>query len=306
MKSVFSFFAVLLVSVGVTVAGMDVAEAKRLGGGKSFGGKFSQSQNVKRTDMQRKQTAAPQTAAQTQNAARKQQMASKGGMMGMLGALAIGGLLGALFFGGAFEGFNFFDFAMIALMVFAAFMIFKALMGRNRPQPAAAGGPDLGDDAQYRDNANADIGGGSGGNSGSGLDSDDSAGLDSLRGSLPKGFDGEAFIDGAKNCYARLQRAWDDGDLADIRQFTTDHAFAEIQEQYHNRIGTNQTEIVSLEAELLNVNELGSKSEAAVLFNAELQENGQSVKVSEVWHFVRPTATTQPTWFLEGIQQVED
>lgn len=301
MKALSTFTVAVFTSMLLVFTSIDVAEAKRLGGGQSFGGKFSQSQPVKRDNgaMQRQQ--APQTPAQTQNAAAKQGMAAKGGMMGMIGALAIGGLLGALFFGGAFEGFNFFDFIMIALFVFAAFMLVKMLMQRKK-QPATAGGPQMDHEevnAQYRDNAGDVMGGSS-------ATSQDGLGLDSLRGDIAKGFDGDAFLEGAKNCYARLQRAWDDGDLADIRQFTGDHVFAEIQSQLHNRIGGNKTEILDLDAELMRVVELGSKSEAVVVFNARLSENGNEVEVSEVWHFSRSSTSTRPTWILEGIQQIED
>lgn len=299
MKALSSFTYAVIASVMLAIVSIDVAEAKRLGGGKSFGGKFSQSQPAKRDNgaMQRQQSPSP---AQTQNAAAKQGMAAKGGMMGMIGALAIGGLLGAMFFGGAFEGFNFFDFVMIALFAFVAFKLIGMLMRRNQ-QPAAAGGPQMDNEDlnnQYRENASDVMGGGA--------EQSDGLGLDSLRGDIPKDFDQASFIDGAKNCYARLQRAWDEGDLADIRQFTGDHVFAEIQAQLQNRIGGNQTEILELEAELMKVVELGSKSEAIVVFNARLSENGDEVSVSEVWHFSRPNNSTRPTWILEGIQQIEE
>ncbi|MCP6640128.1 TIM44-like domain-containing protein, partial [Klebsiella pneumoniae] len=38
---------------------------------------------------------------------------------------------------------------------------------------------------------------------------------------VPAGFDTEAFLRSAKVYFVRLQAAWDQGNLADIREFTT-------------------------------------------------------------------------------------
>ena len=299
MKSIFSFFTVLLACSTLLISGMDVAEAKRLGGGKSFGSKFSQSQPLKKNSMNKNSAQGQQASpAMQQNAARKQQLTQRGGVMGMLGALALGGILGALFFGGAFEGINFMDILIIGLIIF---LLFKFMSRRSQQQPAAAGGygpADLDDaDNQQRQSASDQLGGHS--------NMDEERSIDDLRSDAPKQFDQEAFIEGAKSCFARLQQAWDDGDLSDIRQFTTDHVFGEIQDQHQSREKHGKTEIVSLHAELLSSTDLGSKQEAIVLFKAELTEDGNSHPVEEVWHFVKPANSLQTTWFLDGIQQVE-
>jgi len=296
MKSLVSFFTVLLACTTLLVSGMDVAEAKRLGGGASFGSKFSHSQPLKKNSMNN--SSARQKQAMQQNSARKQQLAQRGGVMGMLGALALGGMLGALFFGGAFEGINFMDILIVGLIIF---MLFK-FMSRRSQQPAAAGGygpTDLNDmdDHQQRHTPGDQPGGHD--------NTDENASIDNLRGTAPKQFAQEAFIDGAKNCFARLQHAWNEGDLSDIRQFTTDHVFGEIQDQHRSRESHGKTEIVSLDAELLSSSDLGSKQEAIVLFKAELTEDGRSQPVEEVWHFIKPVNSQQTTWFLDGIQQVE-
>lgn len=300
MRSLVTLFVAITATLALLVSGMDVAEAKRLGGGQSFGSKFNQSQSVNRTaSPSQPQKAA--TPAQQSNSTLKDSFAKKGGMMGMLGGLALGGLLGALFFGGAFEGINFMDVLLFAALGFVAFMIFKSMASRARqqaqPAAAAAGGyhAQAQEEAphQARQGVHQDFGG---------SDQNEGPSLDSLRGATPKGFDQAKFVDGAKNCFARLQKAWDEGDLADIRQFTTDHVFGEIQDQFHNRIGNSLTEIIDLDAELLSANDLGSKQEAIVLFKAQLREDGNSIHVDEVWHFVK--ASNNASWQLEGIQQV--
>ena len=300
MKLLFTFFTVLITCTTLLISGMDVAEAKRLGGGKSFGSKFSQSQPLKKNSMNNNSAQQQQTSpAIQQNAARKQQLAKRGGMMGMLGALALGGMLGALFFGGAFEGINFMDILIIGLIIF---LLFKFMSRRSQQQPAAAGGygpADLNniDNHQQHQTDSNQFGGHN--------SADEERSIDDLRSAAPKQFDQETFIEGAKSCFARLQQAWDDGDLSDIRQFTTDHVFGEIQDQYQAREKHGKTEVVSLDAELLSSTDQGSKQEAIVLFKAELTEDGNSHPVEEVWHFIKPANSQQTTWFLDGIQQVE-
>ncbi len=298
MKSVITFVVVITASLALLVGGMDVAEAKRLGGGKSFGGKFSQSQSVNRTASQPQKAATP---AQQTNSNLKESFAKKGGMMGMLGGLALGGLLGALFFGGAFDGINFMDVLLFGALGLAAFMIFRSMSSRARQQaqPATAGAYQSQVESepvnthQTRQSVEQHFGG---------SEQIEGPSLDSLRHAAPKGFDQDAFVDGAKNCFARLQKAWDEGDLADIRQFTTDHVFGEIQDQFQSRIGDSQTEILDLNAELLSANNTSPKQEAIVLFTAQLREDGNSIQVDEVWHFIKTSSNA--SWQLDGIQQV--
>lgn len=293
MKTLCTFVAVLLAGITLLLTDMGVAEAKRFGGGQSFGGKFSYSQPLKKNGAD-KDYAQPRqaTPVQQKNAARKQQLAQQGGLMGMLGTLAMGGLLGALLFGGAFEGVNLMDVLIFGLIIF---LLFK-LMARRAQSAAAAGyGPADNDPDDGYQRYESAIGY-------DGNPADKS--VDMLRNGAPKGFDRSAFVDGARDCFARLQSAWDAGDLADIRQFTTDHVFGEIQEQYRASGSQDLTEIVSLDAELLSATDVGSKQEAIVLFRAELKEGGKQQPVEEVWHFVKPNKQ-QTAWLLDGIQQVE-
>ena len=182
------------------------------------------------------------------------------------------------------------------VLIFGAiiFLLFK-LMAR-RAQPAPAGGYSPAD----MDDVNSNYQGQS-----SGGQNEEGHSIDDLRTAAPKKFEQTDFLEGAKNCFARLQQAWNEGDLADIRQFTTDHVFGEIQDQFHARGNLSQTEIVSLDAELLSASDLGAKQEAIVLFRAELKEDGEQHQIEEVWHFVNPQNSHQSTWLLDGIQQVE-
>ena len=305
MKLFFNTLMVTVASLTLSLGVINTAEAKKgFSGGGSFGSKFSQNKSVKRDSATSgKQNATP---AQQTNADRKQQLAKKGGIAGMLGMLAMGGLLGALFFGGAFENINFMDILIFGLIAFVLFKIFssRAKAGQQNRPAAASGYGDMemtpdNNPNQQRENMAGAFGGGH-------AETASEDGLDTLRTGIDKGFDADEFINGAKSCFERLQRAWSEGDMADVRQFTSDHVFVEIQDRHRQRDGKSDIEVVSLNAELLSAHNLGSKQEASVFFQAELLEDGERVQVEEVWHFTRPSNSTQPTWFLDGIQQVED
>ncbi|ANE57414.1 Tim44 domain-containing protein [Methylomonas sp. DH-1] len=317
MNRKIGILATLFIALALTLGGMQEAQAKRMGGGKSFGSRPSYSAPYQRSttpnDFGNQATrSASQQQAAAQNQAARQNWAGRGGLMGMLGGLALGGLLGSLFFGGAFEGINLMDMLLFAGIAYLVYRLFAAKAGQ---QPAASGafgqaggqsGPQY-----YRENQG-------GNNSPAGFDTDvlfgkNKAGAGSSFQSaaaataIPAGFDRAAFLNGAEKAYRYLQAAWDNRDLAEIRGLATDKVFAEIQQQLQASGETNRTEILSLKSELLEVSEAGAELEAAVLFESLVRENGaQAETVREVWHFVKPKHSSQTRWFLDGIQQIEE
>ena len=125
---------------------------------------------------------------------------------------------------------------------------------------------------------------------------------------MPAGFDTFAFLDDVKHRYMNLQHAWDSRDMAEIRGLTTDKVFAEIQAQLKASNEVNQTDVLTLDADILEVRELLSEFEAAVLFESTIREsvNASANQVNEVWHFVKSKSGFNTNWMLDGIQQVED
>ncbi len=114
MKKMLTLFAVIL-AIGL---GAPHAEAKKFGGGKSFGKSYK--------------TAPAQPAAKpvdTENPALGAQTApKKSGMMGgLLGGLLAGGLFAYLLGSGAFEGLQGMDFLLIALLALGAVFLFRAM-----------------------------------------------------------------------------------------------------------------------------------------------------------------------------------
>ncbi len=124
----------------------------------------------------------------------------------------------------------------------------------------------------------------------------------------PAGFDTFAFLDEAKHRYMNLQRAWDARDFAEIRGLTSDKVFAEIQQQLKDSNEMNHTDVLNLDADLLEIRELNSEFEAVILFDSVIREgaNEQANQVSEVWYFVKSKSGFNAQWTLDGIQQLED
>lgn len=299
------------------------ANAARMGGGKSFGSRPSYSEPYRRSPATQPGFGQPgaaaqqpaYSAAQQRNQTMRDSLAQRGGFMRMLGGLALGGLLGALLFGGAFEHLNFFDILIFGLI---AFMLFKLLAARRRTQegvaaPAGYSPADRdADERPYQRQAHEAPGR-------AGFDTDilsRKGGAPASAGSapntgptLPADFDASAFLAGAKAAYRTMQKAWDAADLAELRALTTDKVFGELQDQIRARGGaSNQTDLLKVEAELLEVRDAGSDREATVLFDVLLRESPEArpAQVREVWHFTRSRNSRQPTWFLDGIQQLED
>jgi predicted lipid-binding transport protein (Tim44 family) len=323
MNKTTGIIATLLIGLSLSLGSISDAEAKRFGGGSSFGGKSSFSQPYKRSVAPPAARSASQQQAAQQNQAARQGMASRGGLMGMLGGLALGGLLGAMFFGGAFENINFMDILVLGGIAFLLYKLFAAKAGAaqrpayrrtvnddnqdsvssykpyQEPAPSSTAGFDT--DILFKKDKNNAV-------ASQAVASDLQQEADFSEMVIPKGFDPQDFLAGAKIAYRNLQKAWDERDLAEIRSLSTDKVFAEIQDQLKASDAENHTDILKLEAELLDVREIGSELEAVVLFDAVMREdvNGQAGQVREVWHFVKPKISIQPKWYLDGIQQLEE
>jgi predicted lipid-binding transport protein (Tim44 family) len=304
-----SIAAFCLIALSLSLSGMSDADAKRFGGGSSFGGRSSYSAPYKRSAIPPSRAASQQQAS-AQNQAARQGMANRGGLMGLLGGLALGGLLGSLFFGGAFENFNFMDILVFVGIAYLLYRLFAARAGASqRPvydrtandyqesQPTQYNPAGFNTDILFKKDKKQ-----SGDqNFQHNVDFNETI-------SIPQGFDQQAFLSGAKIAFTTLQKAWDDGDLGEIRGLSTEKVFSEIQDQLKASATENHTDILKLDAELLEVREIGLELEAVVLFDAIMREdvNAQAEQVREVWHFVKPKNSIQPKWLLDGIQQLED
>lgn len=311
-------FGVLL-SLFLVFAGLNDAEARRFGGGGNFGGRSAYSSPYQRSAQPARSTNPQQQQAGRQTPSSNPAFPNRSGLMGMLGGLALGGLLGSLFMGGGFHGINFLDILVFGAI---AYFLFKMMAARNATgQRPAYGQNSSANDAAYNYQPYEQPGQ----NSQAGFNTDILFNKDkkptgnvdenyqpdadfATTGVVPQGFDEQAFLFGAKIAYKTLQKAWDARDLAEIRSLTTDKVFAEIQDQLKASNEENHTDVLKLEAELLEVREIGNELEAVVLFDSILREDRdtQAGQVREVWHFIKPNNPSQTKWLLDGIQQLAE
>jgi predicted lipid-binding transport protein (Tim44 family) len=298
---------VLLAFMAVSV-GISTAEAKRMGGGGSFG---KQSQGFSRQ-------ATPSQPSQATNATRQNPAQGvppkaspwKGILGGALLGLGLGALLSHLGLSGAMASFIS-TVLMIALLAFAVMFIIRMLRRKsagnnnNEPRPAyASAGANTGS-AGFTPRI------------GSGLENQQpsalqgapfSSGFDTSNqpADIPAGFDTAGFLRHAKTYFIRLQAAWDRADVNDIREFTTPEMFAELRMQLQERgASPNHTDVMSLEADLLGIETIGDEYLASVKFSGRIKEseNASAEPFTEIWNLSKPVSG-QGGWILAGIQQM--
>lgn len=279
------FLAVVALGLGV-----NDAEAARLGGGKSVG-------------MQR-QSVAPKPVSPTQQAtpvaptapAATPAAAPKRNWLGPIAGLAAGlGIAALLSHFGLGEGMA--NILLIALLVMAAVFVFRLLTRRNSPPPGAAY-PN--EPLQYAGGNTIDV------TPTPAAYGSTAAIAAPAAARIPEGFDSEAFLRVAKLNFIRMQAANDRKDIDDIREFVSPELFAEIKMQMDERGNApQQTDVVTLNAELLEVATEGSRHIASVHFSGMIREapGAAAAPFDEIWNLAKPTEGTQG-WIVAGIQQV--
>jgi predicted lipid-binding transport protein (Tim44 family) len=273
-------FAILLTIVFACLTLLATsAEARRFGGGSSFGKQRTMSTPTPRTP-----AAAPAPGTPAQPAAPQP---SGNRWLGPLAGLAIGAGLGAMFAGGGMGG-GMGSILMIVLAVVA--VMFAISMFRRKPEPAiqyAGSGVPYGG---TQEPVQQPVGGGA----------------PVVAAHIPADFPVESFLRSAKTSFIRLQAANDRKDLDDIREYTTPEMFAEVSMQLRERGDAPQkTDVVSVNAELMEVNNENDFAIASVRMSGQLRENnGAPENFDEIWHVQKNLKDNKSVWLLAGIQQV--
>jgi predicted lipid-binding transport protein (Tim44 family) len=271
------------------------AEARRFGGARSSG--ISRDSSMMRRDAVPARPTAPSQAAAPNSAG----AATKPGMNRWLGPLA--GLAAGIGLASLFSHFGMGEgmgnlLTMIALAMAAVFVV-RWLMSKRLTNPASPG-------IQYANVGNStplrfeptpippssSTSRGSPENTTNGVQ-------------LPANFDVDGFLRQAKLNFVRLQAANDRGDMNDIRQFTSPEMFAEVQLDYQDRgRKTQQTDVIELNADLLDVTVEATRQLASVRFHGQLREEASAAPevFSEVWHLSKPDDGIH-NWIVVGIQQ---
>jgi predicted lipid-binding transport protein (Tim44 family) len=219
----------------------------------------------------------------------------------LLGGLALGGALGWLMgangMGGLMVGL-----LLLALLAFGAMFLVR-MLAQKRGEPSrgmqyAAAGPQGAYPAMGSETVAAPP-------------PSQSAGFDARpapasSANVPAGFDVAGFLRGAKLNYMKLQIANDQGNLDELREFTTDELFEELKKDVLARGGAKQqTDVMALNADLLEVVTEGDRHWASVRFSGSLRESpGEAPQgFEEVWNLAKPVSG-QGGWQLAGIQQM--
>lgn len=294
MKRIFLSLAALVLGAGLAVG---EANAKKMGGGKNLGTQRNVTSAPPATPPRNAQQAAPATQA----AAGAPAQSGLSRWAPMLGGLAIGGLLGAMFAGEGLGG-ALGSMLMFGLLAIAAVVVIRLLMRwRAGPQPAAAGASTGTRAMQYSGLGNETV---------AAPPPSQAAGFEAqpqpVSANIPAGFDVEGYLRQAKLSYIRLQTANDSGSLDELREFTTPEMFASLQQDIEARGGAKQfTDVVTLNADLLEVVTEGDKHWASVRFSGLVREvPGQApVSFEEVWNLAKPVDGASG-WLLAGIQQM--
>jgi predicted lipid-binding transport protein (Tim44 family) len=126
---------------------------------------------------------------------------------------------------------------------------------------------------------------------------------DESAGRYPPGFDPAPFVAQAKQQFRRLQAAYDRGDRGLLADVTTPEMLAELTRELDARRADGPTEVVTLDADIVEVVREGDRYVASVRYRGTLREDGNAAQpFEEMWHLVKPVDGSSG-WLLAGIQQ---
>jgi len=296
----------------LTLTLSDLADARRLGGGRSFGAQrqdVAPSKSAPPAGNAAAQPTTPASPAATPPAGTPSTPAAApsgasrwlGPIAGIAAGLGLAALLSNL---GLSEGFG--SLLLLGLIVVGGVFLFRMLTARREAakpslQYANAGGRDnvrASYDREPRpvwsDTPKVEPR----------LEAGD-APLGVTRKPLPEGFDAKGFATEAKRQFIRLQASYDTGDRETLSAVMTSEMYAEIGRELDERGPHQPTEIVTLDADVLEASTEGDKHWASVRFTGVVREDGEPVSksIDEVWNLTKPVRATSG-WLLAGITQL--
>jgi predicted lipid-binding transport protein (Tim44 family) len=273
--------AILLISVMGFASVIAEAGNKRMGGGKSVG---QQSSNVTKKQAAPPAQATPPTATPAPAPSRPW-----GAMLGGLAAgLGLAWLASSLGMGEAFG--NIMMALLIGAVVLGAIGWFmrKRMMSSSPDLAYQGAGANTVVDQPTRFSGGSMIG---------------SALATTTTWSIPAGFDVVGFESAAKQNFVLLQSAWDRADVATLGGMMTDDMLKEMQQQLASReVGLHRTAVISLEANLLGIEETTTDYIASVEFTGTIQDTAgvEAEAFEEVWNMTK--SKSNGGWLLAGIQ----
>lgn len=320
----------LMLAGAMALGSLNAEAARRMGGGKSMG---QQSSNVTQRQatppqapvapaQQAAPTAAPKPAAAPAPAA----AAPKKPWGAMLGGLAAGlGLAWLAHSLGLGEAFG--NILLVILMAVVAMavigMIMRKRQGASGPRMAYQGAGATADQpAAFKQYNPAKVGNDASARPWEGPSTtfDGSAAAGSMIGAglrgpqgwgIPEGFDVSGFVEAAKRNFITLQDAWDRSDIGLLRSMMTDAMVSEIRSQLAEREAqfpgqSNKTEVLSLDAQLLGIEDMADAYMASVEFNGVIREEPSAgpSPFREVWNMTKPK-NGGSGWLVAGVQALQ-
>jgi hypothetical protein len=295
------FFKAILISFTLIFASIGYVDAARLGGGKSIG-------RAPSAPIQKQAAPAQKPAQQAQPTAPAPQAPAPsrfGGMGGLLGGLAAGLGIGYLLSHfGLGEGAS----SLITGLLIAMLAGFVIMFVLRKLLPAMSGAANNANTPTGMQRSNVEqvsrhepafI---PAANAFGGVSKEP----EPFQSTLPPGFDQQAFLENAKQYFVTLQKSWDQGDLASLREFTTPDMFATIQQDLAGRIDSaNQTDVLTINAHLLGIETADGHYFCSVQFSGMIREQpgAAASDFSEIWNLSKPVEGPGG-WVLAGITQL--
>ncbi len=289
-----AFWLALMLAIGTIGIAPADADAARLGGGRGAGMQRSLPAHTPPAAVPAKPAPAAPAAAPA---------APGRSWMGPLAGLAAGLGLAALMshFG---MGGEFANILMIALLVMVAVVAIRFLMRRFGPASASSPAMAAPGGTQFAGSGASTWSSGQPGNTSA------PPALVAAPGNagavLPADFDATGFARTAKMIFIRMQAANDAADLNDLRAFTTPEMFAAFKLDLQDRAAKpQQTDVVTVDAEVLDVSTEAERQIVSVRFHGLIREEKDAAAspFDEVWHLVRPIDGSRE-WAIAGIQQM--
>lgn len=297
---------VVAVAAVAAFVAADVADAKRMGGGRSLGAQRqatpapaapSATPSAPSSPMQ----AAPAKPATAAGAAAAPAASGASRWLGPIAGIAAGlGLAALMSHLGLSEAFG--SFLLIALLVVGGFFLVRMLLSRRTPSasPMQYAGAAAGR-VEPRMNANPPafepvMGG-----------APSAAAPAASASRFPAGFNPAPFIEQSKVQFRKMQAAYDSGDRKALAEVLTPEMFAEVSRELAERGAHAPTEVMRLDAEILEVATEGDRHWMSVQFRGLLREDGTVLPkdFDEVWNLSKPVDGSSG-WLLAGIQQTNE
>jgi len=295
------FFKAVLLSLTLVFATVGHVDAARLGNGKSVG-------KAPSAPMQKQAAPAQKSAQQAQPAApapAPQAPSRFGGMGGLLGGLAAGLGIGYLLshFGLGEGASSMITGLLIAVLAgFAIMFVIRRLLPAFSGAGSSANAPTSLQRTSIEQTPRHEPALTPATNAFGGVITEPQP----FQSTLPPGFDERSFLENAKQYFSTLQKAWDQGDLVALREFTTPDMFATIQQDLAGRTDTsNQTDVVTINAQLIGIETADAHYFCSIQFSGMIREQvgAPASDFSEIWNLSKPVEGPGG-WVLAGISQL--